>query len=245
MRFDGKDLAIATGFIMNTARGPCLITNRHNVTGRHWETDKPLSYTCAVPNEVLILQNKNGLSKQNSIRLEWIEKVEKLFDKNGNPLWLEHPTLKNKADFVALHLTNLEDVAIHPYDSEQTDLNIVVGPSDIVSVIGFPFGLRAGSEALAVWATGFIASEPDVDYNNLPLMLIDCRSRQGQSGSPVIAHRSPGLISMERAGGGNHLEHSSKAMIRFLGIYSGRVKKDSDIGMVWKVSALKELIDFI
>ncbi|WP_428910707.1 hypothetical protein [Niallia sp. Krafla_26] len=46
---------------------------------------------------------------------------------------------------------------------------------------------------------------------DLPLLLIDhCRSRQGQSGSPVIAYR-----------------------------------KESDLGLVWKASAIKELIDSI
>ena len=32
---------------------------------------------------------------------------------------------------------------------------------------------------------------------------------------------------------------------KFAGIYSGRIHKDSDIGMVWKRSAILELIEAI
>jgi hypothetical protein len=108
-----------------------------------------------------------------------------------------------------------------------------------VSVVGFPFGLTAGG-ALAVWATGFIATDPDVDYAGLPVFLIDCRSRQGQSGSAVIAHRTGGAVATETGvmvGGG--------VMTRFLGIYSGRVNAESDLGFVWKAAAIRQLVSAI
>ena len=88
-----------------------------------------------------------------------------------------------------------------------------------------------------VWATGFVASEPVIDYNELPVFLIDCRTRQGQSGSPVVKHSNGGTIRLKsgasRMGG---------VATTFLGIYSGRVHKDSDLGMVWKRSAIIELL---
>jgi hypothetical protein len=34
----------------------------------------------------------------------------------------------------------------------------------------------------------------------------------------------------------------SGPVFRFLGIYSGRITKDSDIGRVWKASAIAELV---
>jgi hypothetical protein len=89
-----------------------------------------------------------------------------------------------------------------------------------------------------VWATGFVASEPDIDFGNLPVFLIDCRSRQGQSGSAVIAYGDGGMFAME--------DGSTAVMpgevIRLLGIYSGRINEQSDLGIVWKVSALQELV---
>jgi hypothetical protein len=67
------------------------------------------------------------------------------------------------------------------------------GPADPVSEVSFPFGL-AGGGLFAIWATGALATEPITDFGDLPVSLIDCRSRQGQSGSPVIAYRSGGMV---------------------------------------------------
>jgi hypothetical protein len=119
------------------------------------------------------------------------------------------------------------------------DPGIIVAPAEVVSVVGFPFGLTAGG-SLAVWATGFVATDPDIDYGNLPVFLIDCRSRPGQSGSAVIAHRTGGAVATEqgvRVGGG--------VMTRFLGIYSGRVNAESDLGFVWKAAAIRELVNTV
>ena len=131
----------------------------------------------------------------------------------------------------------MDDVQPYPYSLGVGDPAIACGPADAVSVVGFPFGLRAGG-SLAVWATGFVASEPDIDYNSLPVFLIDCRARPGQSGSPVIAYRSAGTVGMAD---GSAAVFSSP-VTRFLGIYSGRINDQSDIGMVWKAAAIKELV---
>lgn len=231
MQFNGQLLATGTAFVVDTTKGPVLITNRHNVTGRHPETGKPLSETGGVPNEILILHNRrNRLGK-------WIARLEPLYD-GETPRWTEHPSLGPKADFVALPLTQLDDVHIYPYDPSNPGPDMYIGPSDALSVVGFPFGIRAGG-SLAVWATGSMASEPDIDFRDLPVFLIDCRSRQGQSGSPVIAYRSGGMVTMAK--GGSALFGGS--VYRFLGIYSGRINPQSDLGMVWKASAIGELVD--
>ena len=36
-----------------------------------------------------------------------------------------------------------------------------------------------------------------------------------------------------------------KPVFRFLGIYSGRINLESDLGIVWKASAIAELLDSI
>jgi hypothetical protein len=143
-----------------------------------------------------------------------------------------------KADFVALPLADLNDVELYPYDTANPGPAIFVGPADVVSVIGFPFGITAGG-ACGVWATGFLASEPEVDYNALPVVLVDCRSRQGQSGSPVIAYRSGGMVAMADGGSAAF----GGPVWKFLGIYSGRINAQSDLGIVWKASAIRELLN--
>jgi hypothetical protein len=230
MQVNGNVLSTGTAFVAVTTKGPHLITNRHNVTGRHQDTGAPLSPTGGLPSDLVIVHNRKGQLGQ------WVQRAEPLYA-NGAPRWREHPVLGAKADFVALHLTDLNDVELYPYDPANPGPPIFVGPADVLSVIGFPFGITAGG-AFGVWATGFLASEPDVDYNALPVVLIDCRSRQGQSGSPVIAYRSGGMVAM--ADGGSAAFDGP--VWKFLGIYSGRINAQSDLGIVWKASAIEQLL---
>jgi len=233
MQSQGQPLGTGTGFVAQTAKGPVLITNWHIVAGRNPQTNQMLSPTGKVPDELVIIHNRaNRLG-------EWIRRTERLHNPNG-PLWIEHPTLGQQVDFVALPLTQLNDVHLYPYSLGAGDPQILCGPADTVSVIGFPFGIQAGG-SLAVWATGFIASEPDIDFNDLPIFLIDCRSRPGQSGSAVISYKSGGMVGMEDGSSAAF----SGPVSRFLGIYSGRINDQSDLGLVWKATAIRQLTDSI
>jgi hypothetical protein len=220
MQFNGQPLSTGTAFVANASAGPVLVTNRHNVTGRDQNTGQPLSSTGGVPSEIVVIHNRKGNLGQ------WV-----------SPTWREHPTLGAKADFVALRLTQLADVECYPHDIVNVGPDIFVGPADPVSVIGFPFGVTAGG-AFGVWATGFLASEPVVNFADLPIQLIDCRTRQGQSGSPVIAYRSGGMVPMVNG----DTSAFSGPVYRFIGIYSGRINGESDLGIVWRASAIQELV---
>ena len=231
IQFDGEVLGSGTGFVAESGLGPVLITNLHNVTGRHPITGQILSRTGGIPNELLILQNRANRLGQ------WVPKTEALLD-GAEPRWVEHPQLGSDADFVALPLAELDDVELYPHSLGEGDPMIMVSPADTVSVVGFPFGIRTGG-SLAIWATGFVATEPDLDHEGRPVFLIDCRARQGQSGSAVIAHRSGGMVT---------LEDGSSAVFqgpvsRFLGVYSGRINLESDLGIVWKAHAIQELVE--
>lgn len=236
MRFNGQPLSTGTGFVSPSRRGPLLITNRHNVTGRRQDNGKPISPTGGIPNELVVLQNVKG-----QLGL-WQEKIEPLYSDqlNEDKRWVEHPVLGARADFVALPLTQLEDVELYPHDPANPGPDLQIGPAEPISVIGFPFGMSAGG-AFAVWATGFIASEPAVDFGDLPVQLIDCRSRQGQSGSPVIAYRSGGMVAMANG----YTSFFDGPVSKLIGIYSGRINAESDIGIVWKTSAILELVNSI
>jgi hypothetical protein len=140
-------------------------------------------------------------------------------------------------DAVALPLQNLGNTELHPYDLTTPQPALMAGPSDGVSIIGFPFGRTAGG-ALAIWIRGFIATDPDIDFENLPVFLVDARTRRGQSGSPVIAYSG---------GGGTPMADGSMAIfsgpvLNLLGVYSGRINEQSDLGKVWKVQAVREII---
>ncbi|WP_373994399.1 trypsin-like peptidase domain-containing protein [Duganella sp. CF458] len=224
-------LSTGTGFVVDTPVGPALMTNRHNVTGRNNDTGVLLSpQTGAVPDELLIRHNKLGSIGQT------VQIVEPLY-KDDVPLWVEHPRLGGKADFVALPLTGIVGVALMPITTGRPEHALMARPASNVSVIGFPFGLSAGFN-FAIWATGFIASEPCVNYDNLPIFLIDCRTRQGQSGSPVFIVSSGGMAALESGA----TAAFDGPVARFMGIYSGRINAESDLGKVWKAEAVFELI---
>ena len=121
-------------------------------------------------------------------------------------------------------------LAIEPADE------VLVGPAEIVSVIGFPLGLGVNG-CFAIWVTGFVATDPRIDYGGLPVFLIDCRTRKGQSGSPVVAYRSGGSVFREDGG----VSIAGHAAVRTLGVYTGRINEESDLGMVWKWEAVVEL----
>lgn len=230
--FENQSVATGTAFVCESKKGPVLITNWHNVSGRHPQTKKPLSPTAALPDSVRITHNRAGKPGQ------WILKTETLFS-NGQPRWVEHPRLGDNADFVALPLTHLVDVEVYPYDLLGGPV-VAMNAAEPISVVGFPFGLQAGG-SLAVWATGFVASEPEIDFNDLPLFLVDCRTRPGQSGSAVILHRNGGSVAMQDGSTATF----SGPVTKFQGIYSGRINDQSDLGLVWKAAAIAELVDAI
>jgi hypothetical protein len=72
-----------------------------------------------------------------------------------------------------------------------------------------------------------------------PVFLIDCRTRPGQSGSAVIAYRPSGYRRYEND---RVVSHFTGKAWEFLGVYSGRVNSESDLGKVWHVSAVEEVL---
>lgn len=221
-------IATGTGFVVATPKGPILVTNWHVASGLDPRTKAPLSPTGLAPDRVHILHNVCGQMGK------WLRRTERLVA-SGRPQWIEHPQLGERADVVALRLTQLSDVQLYPHVTHGTSFR--VSPADPVSVVGFPFGIQGGG-SLALWATGFMASEPDIDYLDLPVFLIDCRARPGQSGSAVIAQRNGGALMMDDGSTGLF----AGPVTKFLGVYSGRINNDSDLGMVWKVRVVDALV---
>ena len=168
---------------------------------------------------------------------QWTPKVEPLYDVEDLPLWLEHPVHRSKVDVVALPLTEHAGIETYPYDPwsvPKAKIHMASG----LSIVGFPFGVAYGG-AMAVWVRGFVASEMDVDFGDLPRVLIDSRTRKGQSGSPVINFDAMGSYTSASGGlvvGGGPVED-------FIGVYSGRISDESDLGFVWKASVVQQVFE--
>jgi hypothetical protein len=228
----GAGLGSATGFVVERNGQRYLITNWHVASGRRPDTGALLSTTAAVPNELLVLHNVVGALGS------WTPKVEPLYTQNGAPRWREHATHGRAVDVVALELTDIAGIAIHAHDPWAAGPGLATGVSSGVNIIGFPFGITGGG-GLGVWVRGWIATEPTTDYNDLPCFLVDSRTRQGQSGSPVIIYEAGGAVSL--ADGSTAI--FGGPVEQFLGVYSGRINEQSDLGFVWKASVVRDIVD--
>lgn len=226
MYFDNTKLGSGTAFFIRSEKGPVFITNRHNLTGRHQETGEPTHKSLGIPN---------------NIRFQIIgshEPVWYAFDLYSDnemecPVWVEHPEFGASVDVVAVLISEISN-AIHRFVETKEDWH-KWRIADRVNVLGFPYGMN---DSFAIWSTGYIASEPDTNYQKLPRFLIDCRARPGQSGSLVIARFQVGDIVEHK---GTQYQ-AKKEMVHYLGIYSGRINSESDLGIVWKMDVLRDLL---
>ena len=237
--FGEQLLSSATCFLLSrTKESHCVVvTNRHVVTGRHQGTGAPLDSRGGIPDAVVIHFNKAG-----SLLREWLPIRLPLYRADDSPYWIEHPHLGASGDLVALNVRWGSDVEKLPYylDLDLDRVQMVLSPAEPVSVIGFPFGISSYAK-YPIWATGFLAQDLEFISQENPTFYIDCRSRQGQSGSPVIAFRTQGARLMRDGRISATLTPNSQW--EFLGVYSGRVSSESDLGIVWHVSILGDLVN--
>lgn len=234
------ELAQGTGFLFDWEGRPYLVTNRHNLTGRRQDNGAPLNRYGAVPDTVYIAHNllPQPTSKAGQFDFGWETVPEPLLDEDtDHHRWFEHPTWGGQVDVAILSLSRMPaDALMLTYTNHGFSQPIGVGPSQDLSIVGFPFGESSGGN-VAVWVRGAVASEPTLDHGGLPRFLIDARTRPGQSGSPVIMYSASGVISDAKGvtlGTGPHQ--------RLVGVYSGRTSDQSDLGFVWKTSTIVETL---
>lgn len=248
-------ISTATGFLVKQDNRIFLLTNRHVVTGKNNFTGEILDKNnSAIPNKLQVYINNEVVTKSRKINMWNNGVVISLYKNNeideNNKLWIEHPLYKNKIDLIAIDLTDYilkrEKGLLKYYKKVNTLLyykelnnNDNIQVTDQVFVIGFPYGCVTNIKAyLPVWTSGTIASEYDmnlvlplykensnIETHEFPSFLIDSKTREGQSGSPVISYN-----------------RTMKSAI-LLGIYSGRVNANSDLGYVWKTELIKELLN--
>lgn len=242
--FNETNLGCATGF--EVQKGGCiyLITNWHVVSGRNFIDKTCVSNTGAIPNYLKIRYRKPV--DTNPDELVCVEKDINLYDKDDNKLWYEHPTFGSDVDVVALKIEENSPIMTYK-ECFKYESNYSLNVTEPVFVLGFPFGyiLKQEENPYAIWTSGTVATDPvlNININNkvVPAFLIDSKTRQGQSGSPVIYYSEMGWDAHYKGGYANW----GLPFMQEIGIYSGRINKDSDLGYVWKWSVIKEIIDNI
>ena len=196
-------LSLGTAFFYECEDDTFVITNWHNVTGKHPLTGAALdamrspSYIRAKwPVVEDSAPNVEG-AKQFYFQAQKIE----IEDESG-PLWFEHPELGSACDVVAIPVQKPTDwpSAIHVAANKIAETSIPIEPGLKVTVIGFPQGMSTGP-GLPVMKTGFLSSMPGYDVRlggtfsevggmkdgvQVPAMLLDVHTIPGMSGSPVF-----------------------------------------------------------
>lgn len=241
-------LGSGTGFVVNSDTGPCLVTARHLLTGRHHYQGHLTHSSGADPKRIRI---HHRMGEGNTISHGPIGRVEPLYNQSDDPLWYEDWEFGDRCDYALLPLTQFDNVNLVTVDPSflkpeftnaavaaqmaGKDDMIVLTPSDPVSVVGYPFGRYVGP-IFPIWTTGSLAV--DLKFEDpFGRLFIDSRTRSGQSGSPVYVKRR-GDVVFSRSG-----ECIIEGVARaFFGVYSGRVNEKSDIGVVYSGRRLAETV---
>ncbi len=253
--YGATKLAIGTSSFISFGEGHFLVTNLHNVTGRRTDTGLPISRTGGVPDRLhawfLAARQPDPMTVEYNLEA-WVEKVYPLYDEQRRPRWLVHPRW---ADV---------DIACVPFAPAggafpSLSLDNYVPPDDVrggdpIHVLGYPLGISA-YQHLPIWTRGSVASEFHLDFRERPRFLIDCMTRPGNSGSPVVGYT--GHTSNVNGFGYEY----QVPELRVLGVYSGRIRsvaargegetfdelseriQDSGLGQVWKLGLVREIIE--
>ncbi|MEK7195052.1 MAG: serine protease [Patescibacteria group bacterium] len=239
-----REIAKATGFIIDLAEKHFLITNWHVVTGRNYITKAPLGSLGgedADPDRIRLWRLRATEESGGLTTYSWVNQEELIKDNAQNKRWLEHPRIED-IDVVALPIERLvEGFAPNNLDLGLANADLLVTPSESVSIIGFIYG-RGVRANFPIWKTGHVASDIELPYDNKPAFLIDATTREGMSGSPVVAKRASGFY---RRVNGNFI--GGATVTRFMGIYSGRIPEEpgqnSNLGIVWKPEIINQIIE--
>ena len=221
-----------------------LVTNYHVVTGRPPLTPGPRAGDHI---RFILHENPSELTRVRQIELP-------LYDQRGDPLWVVSEAVP-KADVVLVPVPPeaYRDIPLLVFTEAHTRGDIRIRPSSGATLLGYPYGFYDESHFLPVWKTGHVASEPSVDFDDLPTFLVDVSAFPGMSGSPVLAVAN-GIYESEDGA------MRSGRVLKLLGIFSAmpvvREKKAADVnglaetqtteinlqlGYVWKAALIADV----
>lgn len=244
-----------------------LITNWHNLSGRHFLSKEPLSRPPKLPTHIeahLSAYIASNLSLADNSFTTVSQRVD--IYRDMQPLWFEHPTLGSLCDVIALPMERPASCPQFMHNAANLigKTRIPVLPGGNAFVIGFPQSLSVGF-GLPLWKSGFIASEPHYGITTggaissigglsggteLPAFFLDTQTREGMSGAPVFASHSGTWntnqpyekLDSESAEFWSSddiaIAHSA---IEFIGCYSARIGKAEEgaaLGLCWPENVL-------
>ena len=251
-------IGTGTGFFFEMEGEWFLITNWHNISGKHAFTKTPLSQASRFPEHlgVKFATNVTGTNGFTTVahRVEIYENCE--------PRWYEHPDIGSLCDVVALPMERPQNTpsGLHNAANQIDDVRIPVEPGVTVFVIGFPRSISVGI-GLPLWKSGYIASEPHYDVTiggdisdigglkggfTIPAFFVDSLTREGMSGSPVFGSYT-GTWDTKAPYSGLDFDDPNfwqrddvvlgSTAREFIGCYSGRIGSNEEgaaLGLCWR-----------
>lgn len=127
-------------------------------------------------------------------------------------------------------------------DDEQARVDYLawLGQADELFIPGYPRGITDYT-GQPLWKRASVASSLTLGWEGQPKFLVDCASRQGMSGSPVLMYSKTGTMPFGSAA----YSHNRPVAI-FAGVYSGRIGNvdalEAQIGVVWNWTVVDDVI---
>lgn len=229
-----------------------LVTARHVLVDKSYETRRIDTWDVGNPRCIGLMVPKLDGGRI----VAWEEALFRLYDDKDRRLWREvlHPDSEAPMDVAVIDAESaciekhFPTLSYFPFDLADNRLDL--RPSEPISIVGFPWGKSAiGKEGhLAIWKTGFLASDLAVSWEGWPAFIVDATATSGMSGSPVFAVRR-GAFSADPSGNGVRL-HGNGGAYQYLGVYAGKIAKDKlptsgeaggsiNIGLVWRPEVVK------
>jgi hypothetical protein len=238
----------ATGFFWRRAHKLFLITNWHVVTGINMMSGEPVANGWCPDKLVVQYFTKAVLAVVIGPEMkttEYLTVEVPLYLDFHHPFWIQHPmTFDWSVDIVAIQIEDAlkdKDQVQCVNDFNYPQLYHFAGSE--IFVLGHPLSKKDNAYPVLfpVWKRGSIASEIIVPWNMRPAFLIDSRTSQGMSGSPVF-----GRVFGPAAYGDGTIKVDNILTSEFMGIYSGRLFDDENnasIGLVWHRNLIDQIID--
>ncbi len=248
MYFGTTQLSSGSCFFWVDGEKTFLISNWHNFAGRNHLNGEPISPTNGIPDRITFMAYKQTSEPDADgfYELLYVPVEVRLCNKDlSEPRWLEHPTFGQKVDIAAIDVTaSVQGLQITPANIQECDAILDPSVSQEIFVVGFPFGQIVNAPA-PIWKRGTIALDPSFDPDSLPKMLVDTATREGMSGSLVLARHTVVGRSYPKKGGIESAPVIYAKIDLVVGVYSGRHYADlekAQLGIVWKRGAIEQTV---
>lgn len=121
------------------------------------------------------------------------------------------------------------------------DFAKLLSVSDDLFIVGYPKGIT-DRHVQPLWKRATVATLPQLGWDGQRKFLVDCASREGMSGAPVLTYNKTGQMQV---GGATYMGSGPATLLH--GIYVSRVggglEFEAQIGTVWKREVIDEIID--